>query len=90
MNQYLIYILIGIVSIIIGAILGKLFSKLKFEKETAALTERNKQSTQQFEDFKINTEKQLLHYKELVQNEKNNSEKLLLELKTEREIIRKG
>jgi len=89
MNQYLIYILIGIVSIIIGAILGKLFSKLKFEKETAALTERNKQSTQQFEDFKINTEKQLLHYKELVQNEKNNSEKLLLELKTEREIIRK-
>ena len=89
MNQYLIYILIGIVSIIIGAILGKLFSKLKFEKETAALTERNKQSTQQFEDFKINTEKQLLHYKELVQNEKNNSEKLLLELKTERETIRK-
>ena len=89
MNQYLIYILIGIVSIIIGAILGKLFSKLKFEKETAALTERNKQSTQQFEDFKINTEKQLSHYKELVQNEKNNSEKLLLELKTERETIRK-
>ena len=92
MNEYLIYILIGIVFIIIGAILGKVFSKLKFEKETAALVERNKQAVQQFEDFKTNSQQQLTDYKNLVQEEKNNTEvsveKLILEIKTDLEKIR--
>ncbi len=99
MNEYLIYILIGIVSIIIGAILGKLFAKLKFEKESAKLNERLNQTNQQFnvykqtsfqqlENSKQNSLQQFNDYKELVQNEKLNSEKLITELKTERENIR--
>ncbi len=88
MNEYLIYILIGIVALIVGAILGKLFSTLKFEKETAALVERNKQTTQQFETFKNQSQQQLTDYKNLVQEEKNNTEKLILEIKSEREKIR--
>ncbi len=100
MNPYLVYILIGIVSFIIGLVVGKLFAKLKFEKETASLNERISQTNQQFEnykqnsaqqitDIKKNSQTQLQDYKDLVQAEKNNTEKLILELKQERESIRK-
>jgi DNA recombination protein RmuC len=99
MNLYLIYLLIGILSIIIGFILGNIFAKLKFEKETASLNERINQTNQQFdnykqnsiqkiEDIKQNHLQQLNDYKELVQKEKNNTEKLISELKQERESIR--
>lgn len=92
MNESLIYILVGIVSIIIGAILGKVFSKLKFEKDTAALVERNKQAVSQFDDFKTNSLQQLTDYKFLVQEEKSSTEasveKLISEIKMEREKIR--
>ncbi len=50
MNENIIYLIIGLISIVIGFILGKLISKLKFEKETAALFERMNQINQQFED----------------------------------------
>lgn len=100
MNEYLIYIIIGIVSIIIGAILGKLFAKLKFDKESAELNERLKQIKQQFdlykhsslqqlENLKQNNLSQFQDYKDLVQDEKNRFENLLQELKSEREAIRK-
>ncbi len=88
MNEYLIYISIGIVSIIIGVVLGKLFSKLQFEKETAALLERNKQNELQFENYKIENQKQVQEYKQLVQNEKDRTDKTIGELKTEKETIR--
>jgi len=99
MNPYLIYLLIGIISIIIGFILGTIFTKLKFEKETASLNERINQTNIQFDDYKKNSSQQLIDikqnnqqqlsdYKELVEKEKNNTEQLILELKKERESIR--
>jgi len=88
MNEYLIYLLIGIVAIIIGVILGKLFTKLKFEKETAELNERLKQTTQQFDLSKQANTQQLNDYKSLVKEEKLHTEKLITELKQERESIR--
>ena len=88
MNEYVIYLIIAIVSIIIGAVLGKLFSKLKFEKETASLLERNKQNELQFENYKTENQKQLNDYKQLVLSDKESSEKLFSEIKTEREDIR--
>jgi DNA recombination protein RmuC len=77
MNPYLIYLLIGVLALIIGVIVGRLFSKLTFEKETSALEERYNQSKNQLIDYKI-----------LVENEKNSTEKVIEAIKQERENLR--
>ncbi|APG64581.1 DNA polymerase V [Tenacibaculum todarodis] len=41
MNEFIIYLIIAIVGVVIGLLSGKYFSKLKFEQEKAGLAERN-------------------------------------------------
>ena len=41
MNEFMIYFLIAIICMVIGVFIGKLLSKLSFEKEKATLEERN-------------------------------------------------
>lgn len=99
MSEYLIYILVGLVFLIIGFFLGNLISKLKFEKETAELNERNNQanlqleslkqsSTNQLEDYKSNSLKYLNDYKLNIQDEKNETDKRIFEFKNELKDLR--
>ncbi len=89
MNDIFIFLIIGIVSISIGAILGMIFTKLKFEKDTAQLNERIHQNEKQFDLHKKRSEQQLNDYKSLVNEEKLAMNSLVYELKLERENIRK-
>ena len=41
MNEFMIYFLIAIICMVIGVFIGRLISKLSFEKEKATLEERN-------------------------------------------------
>ena len=77
MNEYLIFIIIGLISIIIGAILGKYISKLKFEKETAMLNEKINASSKNLEENK-----------NLFIEEKNEFNKQISKLINEKELIR--
>ncbi len=77
MSTTVIYFLIGFSSLIIGFLIAYLFSKLKFEKETSALTERNNQSLQQLEENK-----------NLLIEEKNEFNKQIDSLRKEKDLIR--
>ncbi len=77
MSTSIIYFLIGFVALIIGFLIAYLFSKLKFEKETSALTERNNQSLQQLEENK-----------NLLIEEKNEFNKQIDSLRKEKDVIR--
>lgn len=79
MNEYIIYLLIGIVSIIIGIILGKLFSKLKFEKETSALSERIKQTQHQYDGYKNQIRDEKVAFENSFQEIKSDLEKIRIE-----------
>lgn len=69
MNQNLIYLLIAIVFLAIGFLLSRIILKLKFEKESAELNERNAQLNIQFENYKEASLVQLENLKESSQDQ---------------------
>lgn len=88
MEDNIILLVFGITFFIIGLLIGKFLAKIKFEKENTNLQHELIQTKQQFESSKHNSLLQLKEYKELVQNEKEYTEKLLIEIKNERDFIR--
>ena len=73
---------------IIGILIGKFLGKIKLEKEIVNLQHELLQMKQLFEVSKKNSLQQLKEYKDLVQSEKEYTERLLIELKEERDHIR--
>ena len=77
MSETILLFLIGIIALIIGFVIAYFYSKLKFEKETSILLERNKQSIQQLEENK-----------NIFIEEKNEYNNLILQLRNEKDAIR--
>ena len=70
MEQYFIFIIIFIVALLIGGFIGKLLSRVTFEKEKSSLQERNTILT----ETKVNAERTIsglqLEYKQLQRRKK--------------------
>lgn len=91
MDQYIIFIFISVISIVLGVVFTWIILKLKFEKQSAELSERNNQlniqfenlkdfSLQQLEDYKKANQERVEDYKENLKEERIHFEKQIEDL----------
>ncbi|MGB1018627.1 MAG: DNA recombination protein RmuC [Chitinophagales bacterium] len=99
MNEVFIYIIVAVIFMVFGYFISSIFSKLKFEKQQAQITERNQQlqfqleevkkiSTLQIDDLKTNQQQYLEEYKLSTREEKSRFEKRIGELNEQLYFLR--
>ena len=99
MNEVFIYIIVAVIFMVFGYFISSIFSKLKFEKQQAQITERNPQlqfqleevkkiSTLQIDDLKTNQQQYLEEYKLSTREEKSRFEKRIGELNEQLYFLR--
>ena len=93
MTELIFYLIFALVGVLIGLLTGKYVSKLKFEKETATLSERNLSLQNSFNETSLvlktiqQEKEELISDKIRLQTEFKNTEEKLLENKDELEKI---
>lgn len=89
MNDNLILIFAILVSALIGAYLGMLFSKLKSKSEKSTLEERNNNLQQQFNEFKQFSNSENEKQNQNFNQQLTSSRETITKIETEREEIRR-
>ena len=89
MNEFIIYALIFISALVLGAIAGSVFATLKNKGNYSKIEEQNNQLKLQIEDHKNQFNNQIDNLKTINSEAKQDAEKLLQKIEEERESIRK-
>lgn len=88
MQNPLLILLVVLISAFAGFLIGKLISKLKFEKNTMSIEEKHNLLIQQFNDYKQNVQKEKENYENALAKSHENIELLKNEVKESVEHIR--